>query len=428
VEYLDFPVIYVDWNMAKTYCAWRGARLPTEAEWEKAARGSKDERGFPWGDERQTTLPANYNPDYSITNDTTQVGSYPDGVSPYGLYDMVGNVWEWTADYYDVYPEGKPGFSAMFGQSYPVLRGGSWNDLTSYLLVFNRGKDIADRRSNTIGFRCAQPLDEPVPTEQPNPVAASTPTPTAPPPANEAVAGSLPVELIDTQGVPMRLVPAGTFNMGTSVGHAYERPMHTVSLPDYYMDVYEVTNSRYDACVAAGVCLAPTDVGRSSATRISYYGNPQYDNYPVIFVNWDKAKIYCEWRGARLPDEAEWEKAARGTDNRSYTWGNKFYQDTDIFKPAIPDTSQVGSFPEGVSPYGLYDMPGNVWEWTADFFAVYPGGNPRSGDFELFRRVARGGGWSTSVYDMTVYNRLPLDPHYWSNRVGFRCARSTPVK
>jgi formylglycine-generating enzyme required for sulfatase activity len=214
--------------------------------------------------------------------------------------------------------------------------------------------------------------------------------------------------------------------MGSNFGYVYVRPIHTVSLADYYMDVYEVTNERYGACVTAGVCIEPTGISRSSDTRLDYYGNPQYDNYPVVFVNWDKAKTYCEWRGARLPGEAEWEKAARGPDGRTYPWGEGYEHNLANYQSAARDTTQVGSYPAGASPYGLYDMAGNVWEWTADLFAVYPGGDPLAASYGLSRRVARGGSWRYSSFNMTVYDRMSLDAHYWSNQVGFRCARSSP--
>ncbi len=116
----------------------------------------------------------------------------------------------------------------------------------------------------------------------------------------------LPNEITDLKGVPMRLVPAGNFTMG-SERYDNEKPIHEVYLDAYYMDKYEVTNALYKACVDAGVCDPPKN--SSSNTRSSYYGNSQYDDYPVIYVDWNMAKTYCEWRGAGLPTEAQWEKA-----------------------------------------------------------------------------------------------------------------------
>ena len=128
---------------------------------------------------------------------------------------------------------------------------------------------------------------------------------------------SLP-DFLDAKNVPMRLVRAGDFIMGSEYDYL-EKPVHTIYLNDYYIDKYEVTNGFYELCVNTGACESPKYLG--SFTRGYYFGHPGYDNYPVIFVDWNMAKTYCEWRGARLPTEAEWEKAARGTDGRSHPWG-----------------------------------------------------------------------------------------------------------
>src|SRR5512147_102854 len=114
----------------------------------------------------------------------------------------------------------------------------------------------------------------------------------------------------------MVLVPEGEFVMGSDQGEKQEQPVHQVYLNAYYIDKYEVTNALYTLCVDAGTCRGP--YGRSK------YNDPQYAQHPVVYVNWTMAKAFCEWRGARLPTEAEWEKAARGTDGRIYPWGNEF--------------------------------------------------------------------------------------------------------
>jgi formylglycine-generating enzyme required for sulfatase activity len=130
----------------------------------------------------------------------------------------------------------------------------------------------------------------------------------------------LSTEIIDTKGVSMLLVPAGTFLMGSDEFEDSEKPSHPVDLPAYYIDKFEATNKFYKDCVDAGWCIPP--VKSSSATRPSYYGNPEFDDYPVSYINWNMAKSFCDWRGARLPTEAEWEKAARGSNGRNYPWGN----------------------------------------------------------------------------------------------------------
>jgi formylglycine-generating enzyme required for sulfatase activity len=243
-----------------------------------------------------------------------------------------------------------------------------------------------------------------------------------------------PTEIMDAKGVPMCLVPAGQFTMGSENGDDDERPVHTVYLDAFYMDKYEVTNARYAACVADGACTPPHEM--SSFTRSSYYGNPQYADYPVINVDWYQAQAYCAWRGARLPTEAEWEKAARGTDGRTYPWGNNAPTcSLANFDPArgnscVGDTSAVGSYPAGASPYGIYDLAGNVWEWVADwydenYYAVSPSRNP-TGPSSGSYRALRGGSWNSSEDFVRASYRNGNVPDSWYNNIGFRCTRSLP--
>jgi formylglycine-generating enzyme required for sulfatase activity len=235
-----------------------------------------------------------------------------------------------------------------------------------------------------------------------------------------------PTEITDAKGVPMRLVPAGEFTMGSENGEDDERPVHTVYLDAFYMDKYEVTNARYAACVADGACTPPHET--SSRRRSSYYGNPQYADYPVINVDWYQAQAYCEWRGARLPTEAEWEKAARGTDGRTYPWGNNALPcSLANFANCVRDTNAVGSYPAGASPYGIYDLAGNVWEWVADwydknYYAVSPSRNP-SGPSSGSYRALRGGSWNDSGNGVRASTRNVNVPDYWGNIIGFRCSR-----
>jgi len=299
----------------------------------------------------------------------------------------------------------------------------------------------------------------------------STPTSTeSPTTTSEPESSDLSNRITDGYGVPMVLIPEGSFIMGTREGDAKrecdewnikgtcgvfffrdEEPVRNITLTDYYIDQYEVTNSRYAECVSVGACDPP--YATSSYTQNSYYGNPNFDNYPVVNVSWYDATEYCEWRGTRLPTEEEWEKAARGTDGWLYPWGNDFDKDKDGNKftelPAnfcdvncdqswakrphndgSATTAPVGSFPNGASPYGVLDMAGNVSEWVSDMYGPYLNGVADvTSDYYGDTWVRRGGSWHSLASDMRVSRRdkdLPypldkLDVREIYGRVGFRC-------
>ena len=204
----------------------------------------------------------------------------------------------------------------------------------------------------------------------------------------------------------MVTVPAGDFTMGSNDDDS--KPAHQVYLNAFSIDKYEVTNAQYKQCVDAGKCSPPAK--SESRTRNWYYGVPKYNNYPVIYVSWDDAKRYCAWAGKRLPTEAEWEKAARGTDGRIYPWGNSFdARKLNSSEGGKGDTTAVGSYPDGASPYGALDMAGNVSEWVADrydenYYANSPRNNP-PGPSSGLGHVQRGGDWLLEIVN-TSHNLL----------------------
>jgi formylglycine-generating enzyme required for sulfatase activity len=238
------------------------------------------------------------------------------------------------------------------------------------------------------------------------------------------------LDFIDEHGVQMKLIPAGEFQMGSDDGNSDERPVHRVYLDAFYMDVYEVTNGLYASCVGAGACTMPRSDG--SITRFSYYGNPTYGDYPVVYMDWRQANAYCTWRGARLPTEAEWEKAARGgLEGKTYPWGDQQPDCSTVNFYGLDgcegDTTKVGSYaPNG---FGLFDMGGNVWEWVGDWYSSdyydhSPLSNPPGPDSGS-QRVYRGGAWNNPMWGIRVAFRLKNFPEMWNNlKGGFRCARS----
>jgi formylglycine-generating enzyme required for sulfatase activity len=426
--------------------------LPTEAEWEKAARGT-DGRIYPWGNEwdgnrlnfcdkncegsaKDTTVDDGY-------AYTAPVGHYPSGASPYGALDVAGNVWEWAADWYDLNyysrsPNANPQGPASGSRRVP--RGGSWPDDREILRCAFRMWDGlgSDVRAKDIGFRVAgassplagvaqptlvptglvtqAPTSSPLPSATRTPARTDTPKPSATPVVSAV--GTTPVQPVATKvlepsGITMVYVPAGEFLMGSAdsdtQAQSDEKPQHKVYLDGYWIGQTEVTNAQFARFITAGGYSNReywTDDGWEWKRGVKEKAQPAFwtdgkmnePDYPVTGVSWFEAAAYAKWAGVHLPTEAEWEKAARGTMALIYPWGNEWAEKrANTTEARLGGLSAVGSFLAGASPYGALDMAGSVWEWVADwydgeYYAYSPANNPIG---PVYGRggVVRGGAW-----------------------------------
>lgn len=308
--------------------------------------------------------------------------------------------------------------------------------------------------------------DLPVNTEVP--VSTNVPVNTELP-VNTEVPGLGSTRISETDGMTLVFVPGGDFTMGSDSSiYASERPVHTVFLDPYWIDQTEVTNAMFETFITqTGYQTDAEKIGSSyvfnPGSRKSMQGadwrHPQgpdssltnLSEHPVVHVSWNDAQAYCEWAGRRLPTEAEWEKAARGTDARVYPWGNQPPAGNllnlgdaslaEIVDPAVvpagvnwPDrsiddgyqfTAPVGSFPAGASPYGALDMAGNVWEWVNDwageaYYQSSPSSNPGGPDSGEYR-VMRGGSWYDDKDGQRAAYRGWAGPEDTDITLGFRC-------
>lgn len=254
-----------------------------------------------------------------------------------------------------------------------------------------------------------------------------------------------PSKTSSIDGMPQLLVPAGSVYMGglDVLLENDELPAHHVQLNSFWIDQVEITNGMYGLCADADVCRLPVKL--NSDNRADYFSNPEFKDYPVVYVSWYDANAYCRWAGRRLPTEAEWERAARGDTMNNYPWGNE--PPNELYANAnntFGDTSRVGSYSAGMSPYGALDMAGNVWEWVADYYqgnyyAKSPAENPtgpENGGLNFLRAI-RGGGYQDDLISMRISNRgyevgpdesaLPNEEAYYgksSVKIGFRCVEN----
>jgi formylglycine-generating enzyme required for sulfatase activity len=241
-------------------------------------------------------------------------------------------------------------------------------------------------------------------------------------------------QITGKDGAPMVLVPAGEFTMGSNEGSDDEKPAHRVSLDAYYMDKYEVTVGQYAKFLEATSFDAPP--------KWTTMDEPSHQKRPVVNVDWADASNYCQWASKRLPTEAEWEKAARGTDGRIYPWGNDppdrlranyGKEKWNNHAALVP----VGQLEDGKSPYGIYDLAGNVWEWVSDwydpdYYTTSPSQNPKGPERGKYK-VLRGGSWDLAPENLRSSRRdvnIPSSPDYGSLasyrnfNSGFRCAKT----
>jgi formylglycine-generating enzyme required for sulfatase activity len=258
-------------------------------------------------------------------------------------------------------------------------------------------------------------------------------------------------------GMDLLYIPAGEFTMGSNTGGDDEKPVHTVFLDEFWMDQTEVTNGMFAAFLNSEGNQSGGEVSwldeNDENVRIHLNGDKWlvdsgFDKHPVVEVSWFGAQAYCAWIGRRLPTEAEWEKAASWDDVTKvkyvYPWGNDFAcgngnfdDETQINSYVVPGgpncdgfarTSPVGNFPTGVSPYGLLDMAGNVWEWVADWYdATQYSHSARSnpmGPEPGTERVIRGGSWLVNNFEIRSAYRYRYNPRLPSGNIGFRCASS----
>ncbi len=525
----NHPVVGVNYYEAEAFCKWAGGRLPTEAEWEKAARWTGEyPNEYPWGNTWNAEMCNCWDDTNPVgggykSGQTTPVGSYPNDVSPYGCYDMAGNVSEWCKDicdytYYYVSPPRDPQGPKFDGPR--ILRGGNWNSNEFYNRCAYRYGLGPHTRSTSNGFRLVRSLFPTPPTlvsAKANADGSAVDLEWTAPDygtvshykiersdgddqsfyaienncaglsysdtsgecdikyryrviavecnGNESTPSNVKASIKCYSQPPefpceMVRIPAGSFLMGSSYFEGYsnpnEQPQHLVYLTDYCIGKYEVTRGEYRQFMEAGGYSNPdywSSEGwqwKVSANRAMPYhwaeqqnwGSGafiQTDDHPVVGVTYYEAEAFCNWAGGHLPTEAQWEKAARwtGTHPNKYPWGTEW----DVEKcnnqydtnPAGggPDKSQtapVGSYPSGVSPYGCYDMAGNVREWCKDRYREYsadPSNDPQ-GPASGTLRVVRDGSWSHGNGYDDYYRCAFRDYEYpdtsRSNTIGFRLA------
>jgi|GEM_PF-1827366 len=382
------PVNCVTWNQAEQYAKFKGARLPSESEWEYAATSGGKSQKYPWGNNPPTYDLAVME---SFSYQSMPVCSKPAGNTEQGLCDMAGNITQWMQDRYKNSYIGAPSDGAAFESegSYVVTRGGSFRDYSpeKSLRADFRGFFIDSQSEDSIGFRLVK------------------------------AAEVKPVEWVS--------IPGGKFMMGTagfSAGFEDTKPAHEVVIKPFEMFKTDVTVAQYAECVNAGKCTTPGTGGNCN------WGIRERQKHPVNCVDWSQANQYAEFRGARLPSEAEWEYAARsGGKNYNYPWGDSL-PTSDMAVMNANGTMPVCSKLAGNTEQGLCDMAGNVYQWVQDRYQNSYVGAPVDGEaFEITGplRVLRGSKFNANNASLlrTAY-RFSTAPGYRYDFIGFRIAKS----
>lgn len=425
-----YPVVNVSHGEAAAFCAYLGKRLPTEAEWEAAARGNLQGSIYPW--------PGPPTNDFGNFSGVGGKDRFP-GLAPVGsfapnslgLFDMAGNVWEWVAD--DYLPKPPSSQAAAKGGKLKVVKGGAWNSPFPSLRISNRGRLPADTASETVGFRCAGESQQKAPE-------ASQPESSAAPPPQSIPEGPLPQtstldrlptptdtraplreEQISAAQVTMVFLPGGFFERGCIKGDsqcsADEQPRRFIRLSPFAIGKTEVTVGQYRVFAEA--------TGATLPQQPTWSG----ENFPVVNLTWEESQSFCTWLGGHLPTEAQWEYAARaGTGGARYPKGAEISHEEanydgveghDQFAKAAP----VASFPPNA--FGLFDMLGNVWEWCLDwyqedYYAKSPEVDPQ-GPPQGEKKVVRGGSFTSDPGRLRLSYRSSLAPNQRWLFTGFRC-------
>jgi|GEM_PF-377738 len=407
----DQPRNCVTWYEALNYCEARGGSLPTEREWEYAARGVESWT-YPWGNQLDTDYVNSAENGLAMT---TQVGRYPQGASWVGALDMGGNVWEWTSSIYEDYPydasDGRENLAIRDVNR--VLRGGSFDYSSVVLRMGDRFGTSPSLDGISRGFRCVLSVSDtnnPV-EESENPAENFTGT---------INSDWMPISRTFADGHEMVLVPAGCFMMGsTDEQMTFAREICEASAGQAACDrvPFEREQPAHQVCIETPFCIDRYEVSNAQYGETGYFTDPEL---PRESVTWLEADRYCNLRDGRLPTEAEWEYAARGVESLVYPWGNSFVSGNATYRATaneMPDP--VTENVSGQSWVGAFNMSGNVWEWTDSRFVEYPGSDTNNGDEDL--RSLRGGSWNDGDSIVRPAYRGRAREDYQDQSTGFRC-------